>query len=372
MRSHVIVVGGGPAGASAAYWLGEAGSQVLVLEKEALPRYKPCGGGVPQSVFRRFPFGFSDVIETWVRRVRFRFRDGPEVATPFPERTAAMVMRDRFDLHLLNHARADVRDRSEVTALQQHESGITVTTAAGDTFHADYLIGADGANSAVARSVGLPRRRWMGTAIEAEVAASDSLMEKYAETAQFVLGRPPQGYLWIFPKADHLSVGIGALRARVPEMRSILEREMEASGIKLDGVRLRGHPLPICLRPGPFRRGRVLLVGDAAGLVDPLLGEGIRHAVDSGRLAAESILAGHLSGYPRSVKHHISSDLVWAQGWALAFYGFPRISFELGVRNPRFVKEMLRLFAGKTSYRRMLLRALPNALLGLRQRLPAI
>lgn len=369
LHSDVIIVGAGPAGASAAYWLGEAGRHVLVLEKEALPRYKPCGGAVPQAVFQRFPFGFSEVIETWVRQVRFLFRDGREVATPLPDRAIAMVMRDRFDLHILDHAKAYVRDRCEVTALRQDQSGVTVTTAAGDTFHADHLIAADGAKSRVARLVGLPRRKRTGTAIEAEVPVDGALMEEYAETALFVLGRPRQGYLWIFPKADHLSVGIGALGVRVPRMRRILEREMEALGIGIDGVRLRGHPLPICLMRRSLRRGRVLLAGDAAGLVDPLLGEGIRHAIDSGRLAAVSILANDLAGYPRTVSRVIAGDLVWGQFWALAFYGFPRISFELGVRNPQFVKEMLRLFAGKTSYRRMLLTALPNVLLGLGHRL---
>lgn len=365
MRYDVIVVGAGPAGASAAYWLGEAGQRVLVLEKEKLPRYKPCGGGVPQTVFDRFPFDFSSVVERWIRRVRFCFRDGQEVMASLPERAIAMVMRDRFDLHVLEHARAEVRDRSPLTAMEQDKSGVAVTTASGNHFCARYLIGADGANSRVSRLAGLRQEGWMGGAIEAEVPVSDELLKAYGDTAVFVFGTPPKGYLWVFPKAEHLSVGIGAFQERVPNMRRILKREMGRLEIEIDGARQRGHPLPVHLRREPLRRRRVLLVGDAARLMDPLLGEGIRHAVDSGRLAAECILSGDLQGYSKCVHQEIGRDLLWGRFWASLFYECPRTSFELGVRNPRFVREFLRLFAGEISYRRMATRALPNLLLGL-------
>jgi len=360
-----IVVGAGPAGASAAYWLGEAGQRVLVLEKEELPRYKPCGGGVPQPVLDRFPFSFSGVVDRWVEHVRFRFRDGREIVANLPDHAIAMVMRDCFDLHVLEHARAEVRDGSALTGMEQDESGVAVTTASGEDFFARYVIGADGANSRVSRLAGLWRGRWMGGAIEAEVPVSDDLLKTYSDTAVFVFGTPPKGYLWIFPKADHLSVGIGAFRERVSNMRCILEREMGRLGIEIDGARQRGHPLPVHLQREPLHRNRVLLVGDAARLMDPLLGEGIRHAVDSGRLAAECVLSGDLQSYSRRVHREIGRDLLWGRRWAKLFYKYPRMSFELAVRNPRFVREFLGLFAGEVSYRRMAARALPNLLLGL-------
>jgi geranylgeranyl reductase family protein len=370
MHYDAIVVGAGPAGASAAYWLSEAGQRVLVLEKEKLPRYKPCGGGVPKIVFDRFPFSFSSIIERWIRRVRFRFRDGREVTADLPDCSIAMVMRDRFDLHILEHAQIEVRDQSALVGTEQDKSGVTVTTASGETLRARYLLGADGANSRVARLAGLQQEKWMGGAIEAEVPVSDEVLRAHSDAALFIFGTPPKGYLWVFPKADHLSVGIGAFQERVSNMRHILEQEMGRLGIEVDGARQQGHPLPIHLRREPLCRKRILLVGDAARLMDPLLGEGIRHAVDSGRLAAECVLTGDLESYSQRVHREIGRDLLWGQRWAELFYNHPRKSFELGVRNPLFVKEFLRLFAGRNSYRRMAARALLNVLLGLGRRLP--
>jgi len=365
-----IIVGAGPAGASAAFWLGEAGKRILVLEKEHLPRYKPCGGGVPKSVFGRFPFDFSPVIEREIGRARFRFRDGREVVTDLPDRPVAMVMRDRFDYHILRHARAEVRDGSPVIALRQDGAGVEVATHSGETFRARYLIGADGANSRVARTVGLRRGKQVGATIEVEVPADDDLLVEYADTALFLLGTPPFGYLWVFPKAEHLSVGIGTFFEKIPVMREILQREMARLGIQVEGAPQRGHPIPIYLRHEPLQQGRVLLAGDAARLVDPLLGEGIRHAVDSGRLAAEAVLADDLPGYTRRVQQEIGADLLWGSRWARLFYNHPEGSFELGVRNPLIIREFLRLLAGQTTYRRMAVRAPLDLLLGLGRRLP--
>ena len=365
-----MIVGAGPAGASAAYWLGEAGKRVLVLEKKHLPRYKACGGGVPRSVFDRFPFDFSPVIEREVRRVRFRFRDGREVAADLPGEPVAMVMRDQFDAFILGHARADVRDGTEVLALQQDDEGVTVTTRSGETFHARYAIGADGAHSRVAREAGLHQGQPIGLTLEVEASADEALLSEYADTVLFLFGSPERGYMWIFPKAKHLSVGVGSDGADVPTMRRSLKREMARLGISIDGEQHRGSALPVYVEHHPLHQGRVALAGDAAGLVDPLLGEGIRHAIDSGRFAAEAVLADNLAGYTHRVQREIGNDLIWGLRWAALFYDHPWGSFELGVRNPRFLDEFARLLAGETTYRGMAIRAVPNLILGMLQRRP--
>jgi geranylgeranyl reductase family protein len=370
MDYDAIIVGAGPAGASAAYWLGEAGRRALVLEKAHLPRYKTCGGGVPKAVFARFPFDFSPVVEREISQVRFRYADGREVAAALPDRPAAMVMRERFDLHILSHARAEVRDGSSLATIQEDETGVDVVTRAGETYRAPYLIGADGANSRVARLAGLRAGKQLGLAVEAEAPATNHLLDEYAQTMLFLFGTPPMGYQWIFPKAEHLSVGAGARARRTGDLRPALEQEMAKLGICVAEAPLRGHALPIYVRHESLQRGRVLLAGDAAGLVDPLLGEGIRHAVDSGRLAAQAVLAGDVDRYSQRVHRQIGDNLLWGLQMARAFYHHPWGCFELGVRNPLFLQEFVALFAGRTSYRRMVTRALPYVLRGVGKRMP--
>jgi geranylgeranyl reductase family protein len=367
----VIIVGAGPAGASAAYWLGEAGKRVLVLDKERLPRYKACGGGMSRSLLERFPFDLSSAVEREIGQVCFRFRDGRGATAKLPgQRPFVMVMRDRFDYLILQHARADVQDGERVVSLRQDEAGVEVATRSGETFRARYLIGADGANSRVARLAGLRRDKRMGMAIEVEVPADDGLLEEYADTALFIFGTPPFGYLWIFPKAEHLSVGVGAFEGQGVEVKNVLREEMAKLGVEIDGVPQHGHPLPIYLQHEPLHRERVMLVGDAGGLMDPLLGEGVRHAVNSGRMAAEAVLADDLPGYTRRVHREIGADFLWGLRWARVFYEHPWGCFELAVRNPRFVKAFVRLLAGQMTYRRLAALAPLNLLLGIGRRLP--
>ena len=142
-------------------------------------------------------------------------------------------------------------------------------------------------------------------------------------------------------------------------------------GVGVDSSPWRGHPLPVYCCHEELARGRVLLAGDAAALMDPLLGEGIRHAIRSGKLAAEAILGGQVSEYTSRVQREIGDDLLWGLRWARLFYAHPWGSFELGVRNPLFVRHFLRLFAGQMTYRRMAALAPFSVLLGLGRRLPA-
>jgi len=364
-----IVVGAGPAGASAAYWLGEAGQRVLVLEKEPLPRYKACGGAVPQPVFDDFPFDLSSTIERRVRRVRFRYADGRAVGSALTGGAVMMVMRDRFDAAILRRARATVEDGVAMTDLRQDGTGVEVDVTSGKTYRARTVVGADGAHSRVARAVGLRTEKVMGVALEAEVPVDDSLLETYADTAVFIFGASALGYQWVFPKADHLSVGAGQFAADASAMRQKLESQMGRLGITLDGAPQRGHPLPIYRDHERLSEGRVVLVGDAAGLMDPLLGEGIRHAIRSGKLGAQAILAEDLAGYSRVIHREIGQDFRWARLWAHAFFHHPRASFELAVRNRWFVRQFVRLLNGETTYRAMAVGAPLQLALGWPKRL---
>ena len=145
-------------------------------------------------------------------------------------------------------------------------------------------------------------------ALEAEVPVAPTVLEQYANTALFLFGSIRDGYVWVFPKGDHLSFGIGTLREGRYDLRRRLASAAACLGLDLGPARLRGHALPVYRQREVLQRGRVLLVGDAAGLMDPLSGEGIRHALCSARLASEAILAGDVASYSRRVYEHIGRD----------------------------------------------------------------
>jgi geranylgeranyl reductase family protein len=383
----VIVAGAGAGGAAAAYYLTQAGLRVLVVEKARLPRYKACGGAIPASTLERFPFQFRPVIRSAPAHVRFTYPGLPPVDRSIPDRPVVMVMRSQLDTLLLEHADAEILEGVPVTGVI--ENGNQVQVEVGNwKLTARYLVGADGATSRVAQRLGLRQDRRLGGALEAELPLSGNgaLQEEYGDRAVFALGIIPWGYGWIFPKGDSLSVGIGQVRPGRGELRGALQREMKRLGIGLEGARLHGHPLP-CYRAPTWplwSRGcvlfrnllaaggqaqerlstrRCLLVGDAAGLVDPFIGEGIRYAIGSAQLAARAILRDDLSGYEAEIWQEIGHSLATAGQMASTYYRLPRLSYQIGVRNEATVSLIEAMLTEKCSYqgigRRLLAATVP-------------
>jgi geranylgeranyl reductase family protein len=286
-RYDVLVVGGGPAGSTTAIRLAEGGARVLLVDKATFPRDKPCGGGLTTRAFAQCPVDPTPVVEDEVDVVELRFRFGDSVVRQASSPVIRMTQRRWLDAFLLAAARergVEVRE------------GTTIDTA---TARADVIVGADGANGTTAKSVGLGGGIVQGVAYEGNVPYGTVARERYAHRAVVELADIPGGYGWVFPKGDHVNVGVGAWQEEGPRIREHLARVCNAHGLdpsQLDA--LRGHRLPLRRAATRLANERALLVGDAAGLIDPVSGDGMYECFVSSRLAAEAILAGTLAAYP--------------------------------------------------------------------------
>jgi geranylgeranyl reductase family protein len=354
----VIVVGSGPAGSTAAYHLGEAGLKVLVIEKENLPRYKTCGGGVSARFLKEyFPFSFDPIISSDVHAISYDMGDF-SVTIPVRPGKIGMVMRSELDHHILEHAHVDVRQGEPVNHIQEKSDEVLVTTKSGKTYHARYLIGADGANSIVAREVGLRRQKEMAAAIEVEVQVDAQTLQNYQGRPVFIFGELPFGYLWIFPKKDHLSVGIAAMHPQRGELQARLKNVMQRYRISIESAPLHGHPIPVFTRLQAISTKRVLLVGDAAGLADPLSGEGIRYAIKSGRLASQAIISGQPEQFEAMIYHQIIRNHRRALLIARIFYRLQRVCIRLGAPNPFTTQAIIDLLSDHVATSAVMLMAI--------------
>jgi flavin-dependent dehydrogenase len=268
-----------------------------------------------------------------------------------------MVMRNDFDAYLLKHTQAEILQGVKVRIVEENTDSVRVETTEGERFECSYLIAADGANSVIARSLGLRRKKVMAGAIEVEASVPVDVFTRFADKPMFIVGEIAAGYLWIFPKSDHLSVGIGALHPKPSELQSTLERVMARFGISIEGQPSKGYPLPIYTHREPISTYRALLVGDAAGLVDPFTGEGIRFAIKSGRLAAEAILSNHPEQYARLVYQQIGCNHKLGMILMNLVYNLPKPWFNLGARNPFVTRALVDMLADRIGYGRVLLQA---------------
>ena len=364
----VIIVGMGPAGAVAAAALCRGGLTVLGFDKDAHPRYKVCGGGLSARIDRLLDPGFKSVLEQTVNGVQFVYRGQDPLLIESSQPIAYMVMRDRFDHYLVQqaiHAGAELRTGEGVVEITQNSDRVGVVTQEG-RYHARMVIGADGANSLVARQLFPNRSLYRAPALESEVRLGNSRHYPSASTILVDVGAARQGYGWIFPKENGLSVGVGEFRRKSSGLRSTFDRFVsEAQGLSGRTVpRPIGHPIPAYSdsegghREGigsPFISGRAALVGDAGHLVDPLFGEGIYYAVRSGQLVASAILGnrhdhrGSLADYAAALERDILPDFRITARIARVIYAFPRLGFKLLRRYQDVVQSYFEVLQGRTT-----------------------
>lgn len=378
----VAVVGAGPAGACAARVLAEAGARVVLLEKHALPRYKTCGGGVVGRALRGLPSPIRATVEaTAVERSCHTADldlgdDGARMRTRRQRPLISMVMRDRFDAVLCavaERAGAEVRPRCAVRALVIRDDRIELETMGG-AVAARFVVAADGATSETARLAGWRPPRACAPALEAEIRVRDADFARLADAARFDFGPVAAGYGWVFPKRAHLSIGVCTMRSGV-NLHVGLARYLETLGLNhLEHVEKHGFFIPLGSRAEGVVRGRMLLAGDAASLADPVTGEGISAAIESGTLAARAILDG--GGEPARVGRRYDRALSALRrevriGRVLArlTYDLPRVRrWVFRIHGQALAEGMTDVLMGDRTYASLLSRAKTYAfLLGLKR-----
>jgi geranylgeranyl reductase family protein len=355
----VIVIGAGQAGATLAYELAKRGIGVLVLEKEKLPRYKCCAGGVTSKAAKLLDFDISEVVEDVVYELSFTFKLGKPYLRQHSQPLIYTVMRDVFDHFLVKRAQqlgAVLIDGQKVKQIQVGVEWIEISTA-DDIFHSRLLVGADGAYSVVARELGMVRSMEYTVAIESEILVPEEEMAKWRSRVQIDLGCIPGGYAWVFPKHNHLSVGVGCLASRARHLKRHNQKFLNSLGIGSYTIaRSSSHLIPTCTKGRLVWQDKALLLGDAAGFADPLTGEGIYNAILSAKLAApvieNSLAKGkvELQDYQEAVEEKIMSELRIARTLSRFFVRFPHLAFGMLNQSEGVWKTGCNLMLGDTNY----------------------
>ncbi|MDA0815723.1 MAG: geranylgeranyl reductase family protein [Chloroflexi bacterium] len=335
LTADVVVVGAGPAGSTAAREIASRGASVLLLDRAKFPRDKPCGGGVTIRCANLLPFSIEPVVEDVITGARMQVRGRREVVRDDTRPLTYMTQRRRLDAYLVEQAQAagaEFRDGEAVTTVRREVSGsYTLATRGGTTVETRIVIGADGANGVVGNRLGYEAAASHAVALEGNYPYPDGVPERWRHRVALHFGGYPGGYGWVFPKGDHVNVGVGGWKGAMgSDLREHLAEVCRVYGF--DMVRLenlRGHHLPM------QRRGMVMaaqgsaVVGDAAGLVDPLSGEGIYAALVSGAAVAPSVedyLAGRvqtLAGYQLALERDLLTELEASTALMDIFHAYP-------------------------------------------------
>lgn len=355
---RIAVLGGGPAGAFAAEQLARAGFETRVFD-EKLAWEKPCGGGLTYKAYQQYPFLIENEVPKKI--ITSTCLAAPQAGTVKLELNQPLVIYSRFDLNrmLLERAeRAGARlEKTRVLAIARSSRAWNLQTRHG-SLEADYCIVATGARNPL-RSVGT------------EWTASDTMsaLGYYVEARQDHIDiqflEKLEGYIWIFPRCGHLSVGICGKGQPAHALRKRLERYLEEKGIAWRGAAFYSHMLP-ALDNRAWKTNRVagdgwLAVGDAAGLVDPITGEGLYYALRSAHLASQVVanesVVDKAQAYRDLIERDFARDLEFSAGIAqrvflgrFLFDGIPTRMVEFVRRSPRFRAVIQDLFAGTQPY----------------------
>ena len=303
-------------------------------------------------------FPITSVVERLINKGRLTYRMREGFTRSFPKPFSYMIMRERFDSLLVERAvsaGAELADGFKVDRIST-DDGVSGIYGQKGRVKGSVLVGADGANSVVAHQMGLLRDAEIGAGLESEVYAEPRFMEPWSSTASLDFGTLRGGYMWVFPKEDHLSIGVASFVRNSAKFRPLLARYLDFLELGKYEERLtKGHRLPRRREGMPIQKGSTLLIGDAAGLVDFWTGEGIYYALRSAHIAAPVIcdyLEGkaELQSYERSIDEDLMPELHIARTFTRIGVWFPRLAYSLMKNSERTWNAGCQLLRGERSY----------------------
>jgi len=349
--ADVIVIGAGPAGCAAAYDLARSGMTVLILDRKVFPRLKPCGGALTVKAVKRLRYSIAPVIKFVARDLDVSLRR--ERTRRFESRHPIAVMTERmeFDAFCLGAAISSggkFKLIEDIEDIGESDSEVEIALEGGEILRARYAIGADGANSRTRRLLA-PKAPTQALALEARIRPKHSARF----SMRFDFDSVPGGYGWIFPKGDHLNVGLYSQEREQRITKTDLSAYIAHAVGDAEVDQMVGFPLCVGARRPLLTNSRVFLVGDAAGLAEPLLGEGIHNAIKSGQIAAHAILSAKEGNGPaheifQSAMESIHLDVGACSDAATWFYDLQFLAFGALVSHPARTALMRGFSAGKT------------------------
>ncbi|HYT42279.1 MAG TPA: NAD(P)/FAD-dependent oxidoreductase, partial [Methylomirabilota bacterium] len=252
---------------------------------------------------------------------------------------------------------AQIIEEVRIRKIHEKNDSVVIEDSGGKAYRSLLLVGADGANSTVARNLQLNDGIQREIALESEVALPPEIMYKWNDSVEIDLFSIWCGYGWIFPKQDHISIGVGGPQKFFKQIREYNSVYLSKNNLsEYPKIKFSGHALPLRKRFAPLAKGRSLLVGDAAGLLEPFTGEGIGYAVRSGQLAAFAVdaflknEATDLALYTHLLDNELTPELLAAQQFVRIFNRFPRLFYYLIKNNDYVWSAICKILRGERNF----------------------